>query len=81
MFCRQSCRQREYEARRHAAELGLGEHELVVAREELESLRDRLFVLGCAVEDIEREQREGLTSAAQLLQELLDTARECFNGH
>lgn len=80
MFCRQSCRQREYEARRRATELGLGEHELVVTREELESLRDRLFVLGCAVADIEREQHDGLSHDAQMLEGLLAAARECLSG-
>jgi hypothetical protein len=80
VFCRQSCRQREYEARLRATELGLGEHELVITREELESLRDRLFLLACAVEDIEREQRDELTKDAQMLRELLDAARECLKG-
>ena len=40
-FCKTSCRQRDYEARRRAKELGLGEDELIVARSELEYLRDR----------------------------------------
>jgi hypothetical protein len=57
-FCRRSCRQRDYEARRRAQELGLGEDELVVTRAELESLRDRLYVLSCALEDVERDLRE-----------------------
>ena len=52
-YCRQSCRQRDYEARRRSAELGLSEGELVVTRAELESVRDRLYVLLCAVEDVE----------------------------
>lgn len=81
MFCRQSCRQREYEARLRASELGLGEHELVVTRAELESLRDRLFVLACAVEDVEREQHDGLGKDDKMLSDLLDAARECLNGH
>jgi hypothetical protein len=54
-FCKRSCRQRDYEARRRAAELGLSEGELVVTREQLESVRDRLYVLECAVEDVERD--------------------------
>src|SRR5262245_37423142 len=54
-YCKRSCRQRDYEARRRVAELGLSEGELVVTREELESLRDRLYVLECAVEDVERD--------------------------
>ena len=55
MYCRPSCRQRDYEARRRADELGLDEHELVVTPSELETLRDRLYVLQCAVDDVERD--------------------------
>jgi hypothetical protein len=57
-FCRQSCRQRDYEARRRATELGLNEGELVVTRAELDALRDRLYVLQCAVEDVEHDLAE-----------------------
>lgn len=42
-------------ARQRARELQLGEHELVVAREELDALHDELYVLACAVEDVERD--------------------------
>jgi hypothetical protein len=59
LYCRGSCRQRDYEARRRAAELGLGEHELVITRDELERVRDRLHVLQCAVEDVERDLASG----------------------
>ena len=54
-FCQQSCRQRDYEARRRARELDLGDHELIVARDALDALRDELYVLACAVEDVERD--------------------------
>jgi hypothetical protein len=54
-YCKRSCRQRDYEARRRATELGLSEGELVVTRAELEALRDRLFVLQAALEDVERD--------------------------
>ena len=57
-FCRQSCRQRDYEARRRSTELGLSEGELVITREELESVRDRLYVLECAVKDVEADLAE-----------------------
>ena len=57
-FCRQSCRQRDYEARRRSAELGLSEGELVITREELESVRDRLYVLESAVKDVEADLAE-----------------------
>ena len=54
-FCRRSCRQRDYEARQRARELGLSEHELVLTRQAMDELRDRLYVLECAVEDVERD--------------------------
>ncbi|HEY2331442.1 MAG TPA: hypothetical protein VGH94_05950 [Acidimicrobiales bacterium] len=55
LYCRRSCRQRDYEARRRAAELGLSDSELVMARDELEALRDALYVLEAAVEDVDRD--------------------------
>jgi len=54
-FCRRSCRQRDYEARHRAQEVGLSEHELVLTRQAMDELRDRLYVLECAVEDVERD--------------------------
>ena len=54
-FCRRSCRQRDYEARHRAQELGLSEAELIVTREELHRLFDQLWVLECAVADVERD--------------------------
>lgn len=42
-YCRRSCRQRAYEARRRAEELGLGDDELIVTRNELDDANDRLF--------------------------------------
>lgn len=53
LYCRQSCRQRDYEARRRAAELGLSESEVVLARSQLEALVDQLYVLEAAIEDVE----------------------------
>lgn len=55
LYCRRSCRQRDYEARRRATELALGDDELVITRAELDELRDRLYVLSCAVSDVERD--------------------------
>lgn len=54
-FCRRSCRQRDYEARHRAQEVGLSEHELVLTRQAMDELRDRLYVLECAAEDVERD--------------------------
>ena len=54
-FCKRSCRQRDYEARRRAAERGLDEDELILTRSELNELRDRLFVLSETVKDVEAD--------------------------
>ena len=42
-------------ARHRADELELNENELVIARSELDALHDELYVLACAVEDVERD--------------------------
>jgi hypothetical protein len=52
-YCRQSCRQRDYEARRLAAERGLDEGEIIVTRARLDTLRDKLWVLACAIQDVD----------------------------
>jgi hypothetical protein len=54
-YCRAVCRQRDFEARQRAAEVGLTETELVITRGELETLHDQLYVLEAAVEDVERD--------------------------
>ena len=38
-----------------ASELGLGEHELIVTRQELDELKDRIFVLAKTLEDVEND--------------------------
>ena len=55
VFCRQACRQAAYVAGRRRDELGLSESELIVTRAELDELRDKLYVLEAAVEDVERD--------------------------
>lgn len=52
LYCRRSCRQRDYEARRRAAERGLDEGEIIVTRSRVDELQDRLWVLQCAMEDV-----------------------------
>jgi hypothetical protein len=81
VYCKPSCKQRDYESRRRAEELGLAEHELVVTREEFEQTRDRLFVLSCVVEDVERELQAGDTDDANALRQLLEAARETLVDH
>jgi hypothetical protein len=54
-FCKRSCRQRDFEARTRAKAHGLDEAELIITRAELDDLRDKLFVLECAVQDVHRD--------------------------
>jgi len=54
-FCSGRCRQWDWVARHRAQELELNENELVVARSELDALHDELYVLACAVDDVERD--------------------------
>lgn len=52
-YCRRSCRQRDFEARKRARELGLAESDLIIARREIEQLDDLIYVLSCAITDVE----------------------------
>ena len=79
VFCSGRCRQWDWVARHRAAELELSENELVVARSELDALHDELYVLACAVEDVERDLAGARTPSkgelADALAWLLDAAR------
>lgn len=76
-FCKASCRQADYVARQRNAEVGLSESELIVARQALDELRDRLYVLEAAVEDVERDlsEAESEQDLRDALRWLLDAAR------
>lgn len=78
-FCSQRCRQWDWVARQRARELALSEDELVIAREELDALHDELYVLACAVDDVERDLaspgRRTLTEMHDAVAWLLDAAR------
>jgi len=71
VFCSGRCRQWDWVARHRAAELELGENELVVARSELDGLHDELYVLACAVDDVERDLSEGGAPTTEELTEAL----------
>jgi hypothetical protein len=77
VYCKQSCRQREYEARRRAADLGLSEAEVILARTELDALTDLLYVLEAAVEDIDGDLARSAEpdDVAAALSWVLDAAR------
>jgi len=77
-FCRQACRQAAYVAGRRRDELGLSEEELIVTRQALDDLRDRIYVLEAAIEDVERDLAAEEPTEQELrdaVQWLLDAAR------
>jgi hypothetical protein len=49
----------DYLARVRARDTGLAESELVVTRAELDELRDKLYVLECAIDDVRRDLDDG----------------------
>lgn len=57
--------------------MGLSEHELVLTRQAMDDLRDRLYVLECAVEDVERDLGASSTKAdlREAVDWLLDAAK------
>jgi hypothetical protein len=71
VFCSQRCRQWNWVAKERRAELALNEHELVVARDELDRLHDDLYVLACAIEDVERDRVDGGRRTVQSLNDNL----------
>ncbi len=80
VFCSQACRQWDWVGRQRARELQLNETELVIAKAELDELHDELYVLACAVDDVERDlvavgKRPAAGEVAQMLSWLLDAAR------
>ena len=70
-YCRQSCRQRAYESRRRGTELGLGDDELVVTRNELDDARDRLYLIETALSDA-RDGIDDRLDPSMLLDRLID---------
>lgn len=65
-----------------SAEAGLSESELVVARQQLDELHDRLFVLECAVSDVERDLAGTPTKPElrEAVEWLLQAARPLVSG-
>ena len=74
-FCSQRCRQWDWVSRQRASELELSENELVMTRDELDHLKDQIYVLHCAVRDAHndlgapRHTKESLLSTLQWLLE------------
>ena len=80
VFCSQACRQWDWVGRQRARELQLNEDELIITKAELDQLHDELYVLACAVDDVERDHSAaGKTPTAkefgEMLSWLLEAAR------
>ena len=80
LFCSQSCRQWDWVGRQRARELQLNEDELIVTKAELDQLHDDLFVLACAVDDVDRDlasagKAPGTSEVKEMLSWLLEAAR------
>ena len=80
VFCSQACRQWDWVGRQRARELQLSETELIITKAELDQLHDELYVLACAVDDVERDlvaagQRPATAEVSEMLAWLLDAAR------
>jgi hypothetical protein len=80
VFCSQACRQWDWVGRQRARELQLNEDELIVAKAELDKLHDELYVLACAVDDVERDlaaagKHPPAKEIGEMVQWLLDAAR------
>src|SRR4051794_32509750 len=77
VYCRQSCRQSAYLARKLAETHGLGVDDVVVARGALEELLGRLYCLQAAVEDVERDLASDRSARAlrDAFRWLLDNAK------
>src|SRR5664279_3737158 len=80
VFCSQACRQWDRVGRQRARELQLNENELIIAKAELDELRDELYVLACAVDDVDRDlaAADGASrpkDLREMLSWLLDAAR------
>ena len=79
-FCSQSCRQWDWVGRQRARELQLNENDLIITKAELDRLHDELFVLACAVDDVDRDlvsagKAPGAREVKAMLTWLLEAAR------
>ena len=80
VFCSHACRQWDWVGRQRARELTLSENELIVTKASLDQLHDELYVLACAVDDVERDlaaagKKPALGDVRDMLTWLLEAAR------
>ncbi|QYH19753.1 hypothetical protein JKI95_00795 [Corynebacterium aquatimens] len=58
-YCGQSCKQRAYEQRHNLSGAGIAEGSVILRPERVAELRDELFELRCAAEDVRTAAGEG----------------------
>ena len=76
-YCSQPCRQWDWVARQRAREVQLSDEQLVMAREELNDVHDALYVLSCAVQDVQRDLADIQQPNAKELRDMLQWILEC----
>ena len=76
-YCSQPCRQWDWVARQRAREVQLSDEQLVMAREELNDIHDALYVLSCAVDDVQRDLADIEKPSAKELRDMLKWILEC----
>jgi hypothetical protein len=77
-FCGQPCRQRDYEARRGGRRLVEDGNVLVLPRQSVRDLQDRLWIVEAAVTDarIALDERASAAAARRVLDELLQAVED-----
>ncbi|MCP1387029.1 hypothetical protein M5J20_02330 [Corynebacterium sp. TA-R-1] len=58
-YCGQSCKQRAYEQRHNLSGAGIAEGSVILRPERVAELRDELYELRCAAEDVRTAAMEG----------------------
>ncbi len=69
-YCSQACRQRAYEQRNNLANTNIPIEAVVLTPEQAEQLKDQLFEVRCAAEDIREAIKDG--ASAEEISELID---------
>ncbi|WP_371710926.1 hypothetical protein [Corynebacterium sp. sy039] len=70
VYCKSSCKQRAYEQRNAVTVTPISDQAVVLSPEKVENLRDLLFQIRCAAEDIATAYRED--ASQQEIQQLCD---------
>ena len=77
-YCSQACRQRAYEQRNNVSGTAIPANAVIMTPDRAEELKDSLFELRCAAEDIATAVGEGETpqEVSELCRELVELARK-----